>query len=116
MATNGRVLDSDLPYSQRYEEGELVAVPLNTEINDLSHSMRWGRTPRQFVELFDDALSHLLAASDDVVILDVLVHTHCYGRPASAWAYAEIAEKCAGRNDIWITTRGQIAEHFLAQF
>ncbi len=112
----GDVLDFDLPYSQRYEEGELVAVPLNTEINDLSHSMRWGRTPRQFVELFDDALSHLLAASDDVVILDVLVHTHCYGRPASAWAYAEIAEKCAGRNDIWITTRGQIAEHFLAQF
>jgi len=70
--------------------------------------MRWGRTPRQFVELFDDALSHLLAASEDVVILDVLVHTHCYGRPACAWAYAEIAEKCAGRNDIWITTRGRI--------
>jgi peptidoglycan/xylan/chitin deacetylase (PgdA/CDA1 family) len=112
----GDVLDSDLPYSQKYEEGELVAVPLTIEINDLSHSMRWGRTPRQFVELFDDALSHLLATSEDVVILDVLVHTHCYGRPACAWAYAEIAEKCAGRNDIWITTRGQIAEHFLAQF
>jgi peptidoglycan/xylan/chitin deacetylase (PgdA/CDA1 family) len=112
----GDVLDSDLPYSQKFEEGELVAVPLTIEINDLSHSMRWGRTPRQFVELFDDALSHLLAASEDVVILDVLVHTHCYGRPACAWAYAEIAEKCAGRNDIWITTRGRIAEHFLAQF
>jgi peptidoglycan/xylan/chitin deacetylase (PgdA/CDA1 family) len=112
----GDVLDSDLPYSQKFEEGELVAVPLTIEINDLSHSMRWGRTPRQFVELFDDALSHLLAASEDVVILDVLVHTHCYGRPACAWAYAEIAEKCAGRKDIWITTRGRIAEHFLAQF
>jgi peptidoglycan/xylan/chitin deacetylase (PgdA/CDA1 family) len=110
----GDVLDDDLPYLQKYEEGDLVAVPLTIEINDLSHSMRWGRTPRQFVEMFDEALTHLLAATRDVVILDVLVHTHCYGRPACAWAYAEIAQKCAERNDIWITTRGQIADHFLA--
>jgi peptidoglycan/xylan/chitin deacetylase (PgdA/CDA1 family) len=108
-------LDDDLPYLQRYEEGDLVAVPFMIEINDLSHSMRWGRTPRQFVEMFDEALTHLLAATHDVVILDVLVHTHCYGRPACAWAYAEIAQKCAERQDIWITTRGKIAGHFLAQ-
>lgn len=113
---HGDVLDDDLPYLQRYEEGEIVAVPLTIEINDLSHSMRFGRTPREFVELFDDALSHMLAAKDDVAILDVLVHTHCYGRPACAWAYAEIAEKCAGWKDVWITTRGGIAEHFRRQF
>jgi len=111
----GDVLDDDLPYLQRYEEGDLVAVPLTIEINDLSHAMRWGRTPRQFVEMFDEALNHLLAESDDVVILDVLVHTHCYGRPAGAWAYAEIAQKCAERSDIWVTTRGRIANHFLAR-
>lgn len=114
-AWHGDVLDDDLPYLQRYDEGEIVAVPLTIEINDLSHSMRFGRTPRQFVELFDDALSHMLAAKDDVAILDVLVHTHCYGRPAGAWAYAEIAEKCAQWKDVWITTRGAIAEHFRSQ-
>ncbi|MDR3537733.1 MAG: polysaccharide deacetylase family protein [Acetobacteraceae bacterium] len=111
----GDSLDTDLPYLQKFEEGDLVAVPLSIEVNDLAHSMRFGRTPRQFVELFDDALSHMLANTKDVVILDVLVHSHCYGRPAGAWAYAEIAEKCAGRKDIWITTRGKIADHFLSQ-
>jgi len=110
----GDALDDDLPYLQSYPEGDLVAVPLTIEINDLSHSMRWGRTPRQFVEMFDDALSQLLAAENDVVILDVLCHTHCYGRPAGAWAYDEIAKKCANRADIWVTTRGKIADHFLA--
>lgn len=110
----GDSLDSDLPYIQEYEQGRLVAVPLSIEINDLSHSMRFGRTPRQFVELFDEALSHMLANTHDVVILDVLVHTHCYGRPACAWAYAEIANQCAQRQDVWITTRGQIADHVLA--
>lgn len=110
----GDVLDTDLPYAQRYEEGELVAIPLTIEFNDLSHAMRFGRTPRQFVEMFDDALAHMLANTHDPVIVDVLVHTHCYGRPAGAWAYAEIAGKCAERDDIWVTTRGRIAEHFLA--
>jgi peptidoglycan/xylan/chitin deacetylase (PgdA/CDA1 family) len=110
----GDALDDDLPYLQKYPEGDLVAVPLTVELNDLSHSMRWGRTPRQSVEMFDEALSHLLAARDDVVVLDVLCHTHCYGRPAGAWAYDEIAQKCSNRGDIWVTTRGKIADHFLS--
>jgi len=108
----GDALDADLPYAEAYPEGELIAVPLTIEINDLSHSMRFGRTPQQFVDLFDETLPKLLVNRDDVVILDVLVHTHCYGRPAGAWAYADIAAKCAQRDDIWLTTRGSIADHF----
>ena len=110
----GDVLDADLPYVQKYPEGDLVAIPLSIEFNDLSHSMRFGRTPQQFIECFNQALPHLLAAKNDTVIVDVLVHTHCYGRPACAWAYGEIAKLCAKRDDIWITTRGQIAKHLLA--
>ncbi|WP_212526120.1 polysaccharide deacetylase family protein [Actibacterium sp. MT2.3-13A] len=111
----GDVLDADLPYLQTYPEGELVGVPLTIEINDLSHSMRFGRTPGQFIELFDQCLPPMLANEDDTTIIDVLVHTHCYGRPAGAWAYAEIARKCAERDDIWLTTRGAVADHFRAE-
>jgi len=110
----GDALDDDLPYLRKFPEGDLVAIPLTIELNDLSHAMRWGRTPRQFVDMFDEALSHLLAATHDVVILDVLCHAHCYGRPAGAWAYDEIAKQCASRKDIWVTTRGMIADHFLS--
>ncbi len=111
----GDALDEDLPYVQEFDQGSLVAVPLSIEINDVSHSMRFGRTPRQFVEVFDEALSHMLANTHDAVILDVLVHAHCYRRPACSWAYAEIAERCAGRQDIWVTTRGRIADHVLSR-
>lgn len=106
-------LDADLPYVQRFPEGDLVAIPLSIEFNDLPHAMRFGRTPQQFVDMFEQALPHLLAATNDVVIVDVLVHTHCYGRPAGAWAYREIARRCASRDDIWVTTRGRIAQHLL---
>jgi peptidoglycan/xylan/chitin deacetylase (PgdA/CDA1 family) len=107
-------VDDDLPYLERYEEGDLIAVPLCIDFNDLSHSMRFGRTPRQFIEMFRDVLEHAVAATHDTVIFDVLVHTHCYGRPAGAWAYGEIAAMCADRKDVWVTTRGRIVEHFLA--
>jgi peptidoglycan/xylan/chitin deacetylase (PgdA/CDA1 family) len=106
-------LDADLPYVQHFPEGDLIAVPLSVELNDLPHTMRFGRTPQQFVEMFQQALAHLLQADNDVVILDVMVHAHCYGRPAAAWAYREIARMCADRDDIWVTTRGQIARHLL---
>jgi peptidoglycan/xylan/chitin deacetylase (PgdA/CDA1 family) len=111
----GDVLDDDLPYVQRYPEGEIIGVPLSIEFNDLSHSMRFGRSPAQFIEMFNQALPHLLANTDDAVIIDVLVHTHCYGRPACAWAYGEIAKQCAARDDLWVTTRGQIAAHLRSQ-
>lgn len=111
----GDFVDRDLPYLLEYDEGRIVALPLGIDFNDLSHSMRFGRTPREFVDSFDDALSHTLAEKEDTIIIDVLVHTHCYGRATSAWAYDEIARKCAGRDDIWIATRTQIVDHFLAQ-
>ena len=101
-----------LPYIQEFEQGSLVAIPLTVEFNDLSHSMRFGRTPRQFIDIFEDTLEATLADTNDTVILDVLVHAHCYGRPAGAWAFGEIAQRCVARDDIWLTTREQVADHF----
>lgn len=112
---HGDVIDGDLPYRQKFAEGDIVAVPMTTEINDLAHSIRFGRTPRQFVQMFDDVLEHAVENQDDVIVIDVLAHCHCYGRPFGAWAYAEILERCAGRDDIWVTTRGAIADFFLSR-
>lgn len=112
---HGDVLDHDLPYLQEFEDGSITAVPLSIDLNDLAHAMRFGRTPRQFIEVFDDFLYPALANKDDTIIIDVLVHTHCFGRPGGAWAYEEIARKCAQRDDIWVTTRGRISDHLLDQ-
>jgi peptidoglycan/xylan/chitin deacetylase (PgdA/CDA1 family) len=111
----GDFVDRDLPCLHEYPEGKIVALPLGIDFNDLSHSMRFGRTPRQFVDCFSEALQHALADKDDVVFIDVLVHTHCYGRPATAWAFAEVAKECGARDDIWVATRSQVVDHFLTQ-
>jgi len=109
----GDVFDDDRPYVQQFEQGRIVAIPLTMEINDLPHAMRFGRSPRQFVEAFDDLLGHVLAAEEQALMIDVTAHAHCYGRPAGAWAYEAIARKVMWRDDVWVGTRGEIASHVL---
>jgi peptidoglycan/xylan/chitin deacetylase (PgdA/CDA1 family) len=105
------VLDGDRPYIQRFAEGDVTAIPFTMDINDLPHAMRFGRTPQQFLDMFDAYLSHTLKADDGPIIIDVTAHTHCYGRPGGSWAYEAIAQKMHGRDDVWITTRQEISDH-----
>jgi peptidoglycan/xylan/chitin deacetylase (PgdA/CDA1 family) len=110
-AWHGDVLDDDLPYLQRFEDGEILAIPMCVEFNDLPHAMRFGRTPGQFVELFTEALAGIRRQPAETIILDVFAHGHCYGRPAAAWAIDEIARICAEDKALWPTTRLGIAAH-----
>ncbi len=106
---HGDALDDDLPYLQRFPDGEILAIPMSVEFNDLPHAMRFGRTPTQFVTLFKDAIEALLASPQETIILDVFAHGHCYGRPATAWAIDKIMKYCVANDHLWVTTRDQIA-------
>lgn len=112
---HGDALDHDLPYTQAFPEGEILAIPMSVEFNDLPHSMRFGRTPGQFVDLFTEALAGILKQPEETIILDVFAHGHCYGRPAAAWAIDEIAKICCQNDSVWITTRSDIADHCLSE-
>ena len=112
---HGDVFDDDRPYLQLFEQGRLVAIPLTMEINDLPHAMRFGRSPRQFIDAFDDQLASALSVRAEAMIIDVTAHAHVYGRPAGAWAFEEIVRKVRARDDVWVATRGEVAHHVLSQ-
>jgi hypothetical protein len=108
---HGDVLDADTPYLQRFDSGDILAIPMSVEFNDLPHTLRFGRTPLQFVEMFRDALAGIKSQPAETIILDVFAHGHCYGRPAAAWAIDAIAELCTADPSLWLTTRTEIAAH-----
>lgn len=108
---HGDAFDDDRPYLQVFDEGRIVAIPLTMDVNDLPHAMRFGRSPRQFVELFEDLLERAVAGEDGAVMIDVTAHAHVYGRPSGAWAYEAAAMKVRARSDVWIATRGEMADH-----
>jgi peptidoglycan/xylan/chitin deacetylase (PgdA/CDA1 family) len=111
---HGDVFDDDRPYLQFLDGRRIVAIPLTMEINDLPHAMRFGRSPRQFIETFDDFLARGLDGEDEAIMIDVTAHAHVYGRPAGAWAFEEIGRRVRDRDDLWIATRQEIANHVLA--
>lgn len=100
-----------MPYLQRSDDNEILAIPMSVEFNDLPHAMRFGRTPTQFVEMFRDALTGLKTQPPETIIIDIFAHGHCYGRPAAAWAIDEIARLCRDDESLWLTTRSAIAAH-----
>jgi peptidoglycan/xylan/chitin deacetylase (PgdA/CDA1 family) len=108
----GDAFDDERPYLQVFDQGRLVAIPLTMDINDLPHAMRFGRSPRQLVEMFDDLLGFALDENEPVMI-DVTLHAHCYGRQAGALALETIGQTVKGRDDVWIARREEIAEHVL---
>lgn len=108
---HGDVIDDDLPYVQRFDDAEILAIPMSVEFNDLPHAMRFGRTPGQFVALVAQALEAIKSQPAETVILDIFAHGHCYGRPAAAWAIDEIARLCAADEAVWLATRSEIASH-----
>jgi peptidoglycan/xylan/chitin deacetylase (PgdA/CDA1 family) len=109
---HSEAMDADRPYKHRVGDGSIVAIPFGMDINDLPHAMRFGRTPRQYVEMFDDVIAHAVNSDDGAIIVDVTAHAHCYGRPGGAWAYDEVVRKLTRRDDIWLATRAQIVDHF----
>lgn len=108
---HGDALDDDVPYLQQFDDSEILAIPFTVDFNDLPHAMRFGRTPSQFVEMFNLTVDKLLASNRETLILDVIVHGHCYGRPAGAWAFEDIVRRCVDQPGLWVTTRGQIFDY-----
>ena len=109
---HGDVMDDDLPYVQTFGERRLVAIPLNTDVNDMPF-MRYGRMPETMLEMFEGIVARGLERERGPFIVDVTVHAHIFGRPGGAWVFERIAELTAGNSALWTGTRGEMAEYFL---
>ncbi len=109
----GDVFDEDTPYLLPTEGGSIVAIPLKMTINDLPHHVRYGNSPRSFVDLFHDAFAAMYSSGGEGCYLDVTVHAHVFGRPEGAWTVAEMASEVADRPDVWVPTRAEMADRVL---
>lgn len=113
---HGDCNDDDLPAIAEYDDGmggvhRIVNIPLTMDVNDLPHAIRYGNSPGALVDHFEDVLEGTLAADDRPFMLDVTAHAHVYGRPAGAWAFDAMMKIAKERDDVWITTRRDIAEY-----
>ena len=114
---HGDCNDDDRPYVLAWPDlaQRIVAIPLTMDINDLPHCVRYGNAPGALLQTFDDTLRAMRERETAPLFLDVTAHAHVFGRPSGAWVVDEIMARCVGQNDLWITTRAEMAQYVLEQ-
>ncbi len=111
---HGDCNDDDRPYVSSFGERRIVGIPLTMDVNDLPFCIRYGRSPGELLQTFDDIFKAYREHETVPLMLDVTAHTHVFGRPSGAWVYEAIIERAKQHDDVWICTRMDMARHVLA--
>jgi peptidoglycan/xylan/chitin deacetylase (PgdA/CDA1 family) len=104
-------MDDDLPYLEKYEHGNLMAIPFTMEINDMPHAIRYGNQPEEMVGTFIKTLDWMVKEDANSSLMNFTAHTHVYGRPAGAVIFDQLIEHTKLRQDIWVATRNEVFEY-----
>ncbi len=110
-AWHGDTLNDDLPYLVDFGARSIVAFPNNTEVNDLPLYMRYGNSPRVYLEIFEDWLGSVRERETGPVRIDPAIHAHVFGRQPGLSFYERVLEIAKAANDIWIGTRSEAVAH-----
>ena len=108
----GDTLEDDLPYVLSFEGRPIVAIPLQTDVNDMPF-MKHGSVPMTTLDAFEQNL-RLSEQSSRAEVIDVTLHCHIFGHRRGASFFAKIVELASQSKDVWIGTRAEMAEHVLA--
>ncbi|WP_431236236.1 polysaccharide deacetylase family protein (plasmid) [Mycolicibacterium psychrotolerans] len=106
---HGDTLNDDLPYLQTFGDRDIVAIPFNTDVNDMP-SMKYGAAPERMVEAFTESIE-AARESGEMTLIDVTSHAHIFGRPRGAHFHEQVLAIAAAAPEVWIATKAEIAAH-----
>jgi len=106
----------DQPAWFKTDNGPILTVPYpSMELNDLPAYMNRGASDTDFSRMLIDAFDEMLEESAEFpAVYCVSLHTFTSGQPHRIRQLRAVLEHIqAHRDDIWLTTPGQIAEHVM---
>jgi peptidoglycan/xylan/chitin deacetylase (PgdA/CDA1 family) len=112
----GFLYDSDsyadeLPYWVEVAGQQHLVIPYTLDVNDFKFLLVNGFvTGEQFYEYFVDAVDTL--REEGGRFMSVGLHCRIIGRPGRAKALDRCLEYVGGFDDVWVTTRAEIARHW----
>lgn len=98
--------------------GEILSVPYPQEINDIPHQVPQYSDYREFeariIDQFDEMMEQSRRQS---LVMGIALHPYIVGQPFRLRSLRRaLTHIAARRRDIWLTTPGQIAEHYAGLF
>ena len=112
----------DFPYWDTVEMPDgstkpMVILPYAIDSNDMKFWISPSFTPDMWLNYakrtFDVLLSE--AQTDGARMMSLGLHLRIIGRPGRIGAFADFLEYVKNRDDVWITTREEIAKHFIKE-
>ena len=92
----------------------IVILPYQLDTNDMKMWTDPAYTPRAWAQYAKDSFDWLLAEGrrGNPKMMSVGLHLRIIGRPGRIGALADFLDHVARHDDVWVTTRGAIAEHY----
>lgn len=110
LAWDSDAYDDELPYWTDVDDRPHLVVPHTFSNNDNKYAKGWWSTG-------DDAFTYLRDAFDVLhgeggAMMVVSIHPRLSGHPARAAGLARFLDHVAAHDDVWVTTRSAIADHW----
>jgi allantoinase len=103
----------DQPIWMRTRAGPILSVPYPIELNDLGALLSRQHTGRQFAQMIVDQFDEMRARSRKYpLVFSVALHPFVIGQPFRLRAFRDaLAHILEYREELWITTPGEIARY-----
>ena len=112
---NADCYSDDLPYWDYSFETPQLMVPYTLDANDMRFATAQGfNSGQQFFDYLKDSFDVLYAEGSRM--MSVGLHCRLAGRPGRAAALARFLDYVAGHDDVWVTRRIDIANHWRELF
>jgi allantoinase len=107
------LFDRDAPYRLRGDLDSLVSVPYQVELNDFHALTAQGQAGEIYLQRFKDQFDRLYAeGGQSGKVVGLPLHPYIIGQPQYIWVLDAMLAHVRSHSDVWITTGGEIADHF----
>jgi peptidoglycan/xylan/chitin deacetylase (PgdA/CDA1 family) len=94
----------------------MISVPYSVDINDITLYLGRNLPGDEYVRMVTDALDQLIedATPDSGRVLGLPIHPFIVNQPSRHKYLARVLQEIAARDEVWVTTSDDIADHYLA--
>lgn len=104
----------DQPQPLKTRSGRMISMPYSLEINDHYGFFVYNMSPRQYADTLKRQFDQLLEEGHDSgTVMCVPLHAYLIGQPHRIAAFEEALAYMVSHEDVWVTTAGEIADHYL---
>lgn len=106
----------DQPIWLGTRSGRILAVPYPQELNDSNTVIGRRVNADAFAQMIIDNFEEMRAQSTaQSLVMGISLHAHCAGQPFRLHHFRRaLAHIARARDDVWLTTAGAIADHYIA--